>query len=46
MAGSATDGGSVAVEGAELGQAVIVRTIEAGTVASISIIKFLRLLKL
>ena len=39
MAGTTTNGGRVAVEGA-----VVVPTVEAGTVTLVSIIKFLRLL--
>ena len=46
MAGTKTDRGRVVVEGAALGGAVVVSTTEAVTIALVSIIKFLRLLKL
>ena len=44
MVGTMTDGGRVVVEGAAMGGAVVVPTVRAGTVAFVSMVKFLRML--
>ena len=45
MAGTVIDGGRVVVEGTAVGGATLIPTIEAGVVALVSMVKFLRLLK-